>query len=97
MPLVDPEPMASVTQLPGGAKAAPHALGMHRRLDLDETLTALLADGLLSETDAKRVRVDIRTARGRSELHPLVLVANLKLADLRHPDKPLFPARYCLV
>ena len=62
---------------------------MHRRLDLDETLAALLADGLLSEADAKRVRVDIRTARGRSELHPLVLVANLKLADLRHPDKPL--------
>jgi general secretion pathway protein E len=82
--------MASVTQLPGDAKAAaPHALGMHRRLDLDETLTVLLADGLLTEADAKRVRLDIRTARGRSELHPLVLVANLKLADLRHPDKPL--------
>jgi hypothetical protein len=82
--------MASVTQLPGEPKApSVHALGMHRRLDLDETLTTLLADGLLTEADAKRVRLDIRTARGRSELHPLVLVANLKLADLRHPDKPL--------
>ena len=80
----------AATQLPGETKvAAPHALGMHRRLDLDETLTALLADGLLTEADAKRVRLDIRTARGRSELHPLVLVANLKLADLRRPDKPL--------
>jgi general secretion pathway protein E len=31
----------------------------------------------------------VRTARGRLELHPLVLVASLKLNDLRHPDKPL--------
>ncbi|HEU4663014.1 MAG TPA: hypothetical protein VFS55_03165, partial [Dokdonella sp.] len=71
--------MASVTQLPGAPK--PHALGLHRRLDLDETLAALVGDGLLDEADAKRVRADIRTARGRSELHPLVLVSNLKLVD----------------
>ncbi|GAA0712993.1 GspE/PulE family protein [Dokdonella soli] len=80
--------MASVTQPP--ASALPEAtLGRHRRLDLDETLAALLADGVLAEADVKRVRADVRTARGRTELHPLVLVANLKLADARHPDKPL--------
>jgi len=62
---------------------------MHRRLELDETLTALAADGVISEADIKRVRADVRTARGRLELHPLVLVANLKLQDLRNPDKPL--------
>ncbi|HEY0179699.1 MAG TPA: ATPase, T2SS/T4P/T4SS family [Dokdonella sp.] len=65
------------------------ALGQHRRLELDETLAALLADGLVSETDVQRVRADVRTARGRLELHPLVLVANLKLPDRRDPDKPL--------
>ncbi|MFC4818966.1 GspE/PulE family protein [Dokdonella ginsengisoli] len=81
--------MASVTQLPTGANAAANALGLHRRLELDETLAALLADGLLIEADVKRVRADVRTARGRTELHPLTLVANLKLADARHPDKPL--------
>ncbi len=81
--------MASVTQLPTGANAAANALGLHRRLELDETLAALLADGLLTEADVKRVRADVRTARGRTELHPLTLVANLKLADARHPDKPL--------
>lgn len=82
--------MASVTPAPVGAKpdAAP-ALGLHHRLDLDETLAALFADGLLTEPDLKRVRADVRTTRGRAELHPLVLVANLKLADARHPDKPL--------
>ena len=81
--------MASVTQLPTGAKPAANALGLHRRLELDETLAALLADGLLTEDDVKRVRADVRTARGRTELHPLTLVANLKLADARQPDKPL--------
>jgi len=81
--------MASVTQFPANAKPESAALGLHRRLDLDETLAALLADGVLGEAEVKRVRADVRTARGRSELHPLVLVANLKLADGRHPDKPL--------
>ncbi|MFI4969639.1 MAG: GspE/PulE family protein [Lysobacterales bacterium] len=82
--------MASVTQLPAGAKpATAPVLGLHTRLDLDETLAALIADGLISEADGKHVRADVRTARGRTELHPLVLVANLKLADVRHPDKPL--------
>ena len=82
--------MASVTPSPVGTKpdAAP-ALGLHHRLDLDETLATLFADGLLTEPDLKRVRADVRTTRGRAELHPLVLVANLKLADARHPDKPL--------
>jgi general secretion pathway protein E len=82
--------MASVTPSPVGAQPnAAAALGLHRRLDLDETLAVLLADGLLTEPDLKRVRADVRTTRGRTELHPLVLVANLKLADARHPDKPL--------
>jgi len=78
--------MASVPRPPSTTGTE---LGLHRRLDLDETLTALVADGVLSEADVKRVRVDVRTARGRLELHPLVLVASLKLNDLRNPDKPL--------
>ncbi|HEY0231533.1 MAG TPA: ATPase, T2SS/T4P/T4SS family [Dokdonella sp.] len=81
--------MASVTQFPANAKPEGGALGLHRRLDLDETLAALLADGVLAEADVKRVRADVRTTKGRAELHPLVLVANLKLADARQADKPL--------
>ena len=82
--------MASVTQHPATTqKDTPAELGLHRRLDLDETLAALVADGLITEEDVKRVRADVRTARGRTELHPLVLVSNLKLADARKPDKPL--------
>jgi len=73
---------------PLATNAAP-TLGLHRRLDLDETLAALVADGVVTEADARRVRNDVRTARGRTELHPLVLVANLKLPDQRNADKPL--------
>ena len=36
-----------------------------------------------------RVRADARTTRGKLELHPLVLIANLKLADARGSTKPL--------
>ncbi|MEP7043391.1 MAG: GspE/PulE family protein [Dokdonella sp.] len=78
-----------MTQFPANAKPESGGLGLHHRLDLDETLAALLADGLLAEADVKRVRADVRTTRGRAELHPLVLVANLKLADARQVDKPL--------
>ncbi|MCK9539718.1 MAG: GspE/PulE family protein [Dokdonella sp.] len=63
-------------------------LGGHARLDLDATLAALVGDGLLDEEDSRRVRADVRTTRARTELHPLVLVANLKLVDRRN-DKPL--------
>ncbi len=69
--------------------AAAVPLGLHGRLELDEVLLALAADGVLTEADAKRVRNDVRTVRGRAELHPLVLVANLKLPDQRDPGKPL--------
>jgi general secretion pathway protein E len=71
------------------APAGISLLGLHHRVDLDETLAALLADGVLTEADFKRVRADARTTRGKLELHPLVLVANLKLADARNVQKPL--------
>jgi general secretion pathway protein E len=82
--------MASVTEHPTSPRKETTAeFGLHRRLDLDETLAALIADGLMTDADMKRVRADVRTARGRTELHPLVLVSNLKLDDARHPGKPL--------
>ncbi|MCB1569686.1 MAG: hypothetical protein KDI72_01160, partial [Xanthomonadales bacterium] len=64
-----------------GSPAQASQLGLHHRIDLDETLAALLADGVITEPDLRRVRADARTARGKLELHPLILVANLKLED----------------
>ncbi len=80
--------MAGATQLPANAVPAT-TLGLHQRLEFEETLLALVADGVLTDADARRVRADVRTTRGRTELHPLVLVATLKLVDARQPDKPL--------
>jgi general secretion pathway protein E len=81
--------MASANPQPATLQRDSIDLGLHRRLDLDVTLAALAADGVITDDDIKRVRADVRTAKGRMELHPLVLVANLKLADVRHPEKPL--------
>ncbi|HJU39762.1 MAG TPA: GspE/PulE family protein [Tahibacter sp.] len=70
--------------------ASPHRLGMHGRLELDETLAALVQDGLLAADDARRVRADARSGKDKLSLHPLVLVANLKPADQRDAaGKPL--------
>ncbi len=84
--------MATQPMRPKAASGQPAdfvPFGLHHRIDLDETLAALVADGVISEADLKRVRADVRTARGKLELHPFVLIANLKLADARGGGKPL--------
>ena len=82
-------PTDAIAKPAAAATAHGPALGLHHRIDLDETLAALLGDGVISEADMRRVRADVRTARGKLELHPLILVANLKLTDARDPAKPL--------
>ena len=71
------------------ATPVPSQLGAHRRIELDEVVAGLVADGVLTDADARRVRDSVRSVKARLELHPLVLVANLRLADARHPGKPL--------
>ena len=63
--------------------------GANRKLDLESVLRALLEDGLLSNTDAEKVRGDARVARGGLELHPLVVVSNLKLYNQKDPGKTM--------
>ena len=78
-------------------KDGPRAPGFtaNRRLDTDEVLAVLLHEGVLTEADTKRVRNSQRGA-GRSEVHPLVMIANAKLehrAGPRHRDQPRVPDR----
>ncbi len=63
------------------------AFSPNRRLDLDEVLHALLAEGAISDPDLKRVRSS--RGSGRSEVHPLILVANGKLHHLRKPEQAI--------
>lgn len=58
-----------------------------KRLDLDEVLANLLADGIIADEDAKRTRV--ARISSRNDVHPLVMIANAKLNDARQPDKAL--------
>src|SRR5947209_5366471 len=87
--------MATVPQrpVPPPPKKDPPAaeapsLGLHRKLDLDTVLAVLRQDGVLSEADAMKARVDGRSARGKMELHPIALIANQKLTNQRD-GKPL--------
>jgi general secretion pathway protein E len=49
------------------------------RLDFAQVTRALLADGLVTEADKGRIQMSAAGARSASEVHPLVLLANLKL------------------
>ena len=64
-------------------------LGNRGRLQLDDVLAALVVDGYLPAADAKRVRIGTRDGRSTVQLHPLVLIANAKLDNLRDPGRPL--------
>ena len=70
------------------ATKADAELSLHRKLDLETVLGALRRDGLLAEEDVLKVRADVRTSHNKIELHPLALVANLKLTNPRD-KKPL--------
>ncbi|WP_447787154.1 GspE/PulE family protein [Stenotrophomonas bentonitica] len=50
------------------------------RLDFDQVAAAMVADGLVAASDVERIRFSGQGARNASEVHPLVLLANLKLA-----------------
>jgi general secretion pathway protein E len=53
------------------------------RLALEPVLDALVADGLLAAADAERARRGSAQVRSLEAVHPLVLVANLKLPSAR--------------
>jgi len=50
------------------------------RLQFANVVAALLGDGLVAVQDQERIRFSAQGARNASEVHPLVLLANLKLA-----------------
>ena len=69
---------------PGSAPRLPAG-----RLALEPVVDALLADGMVSAADAERARVSARQGRANDAVHPLVLLANLKLAAARTPGAEL--------
>src|SRR3569623_2350182 len=87
-----PAPLERTRGSPSSMAAAPQLsslLGRRGRLGLDDVLAALVVDGYVAAEDAKNVRMGVRAGRSTVELHPLVLIANAKLQNLREPGRPL--------
>ncbi|MGY0633303.1 GspE/PulE family protein [Luteimonas sp. A478] len=59
------------------------------RLELAAVVDALLADGAISPVDAERAKVSARQGRANDAVHPLVFLANLKLAFVPRPGAEL--------
>ncbi len=72
-----PLPTRSTSRLPAG------------RLALEPVLDALVADGLLSAEAAAQARAGSRHVRSLEAVHPLVLLANLKLPSAQRPGTGL--------
>ncbi len=62
---------------------------LNHKLVLSQVVAALTEDGLLTRADGERVLLDARSGAGRLDLHPLVIIANLKPKNAREPDKSL--------
>lgn len=71
-------PQRTFPSSPGSDASIPLPPG---RLMFEQVAAALLADGLVAPQDLERVRFSAHGARNASEVHPLVLLANLKLAS----------------
>jgi len=64
-------------------------LPIGRRLELDRVVLPLIEDGLMLAADAARAKAAMRDARTATDVHPLVLIANLKLPNPQRPGAEL--------
>ncbi len=85
----------STVKLPGAAAkelpmevVAPRFTPNHK-LVLSQVVAALIEDGALTREDGDRVLLDARSGQGRLDLHPLVVIANLKPKNALEPGKTL--------
>ncbi|MDH7452154.1 GspE/PulE family protein [Luteimonas composti] len=76
------EPLAS-RSAPTAARLPPG------RLAIEPVVAALVADGLLAPKEAEHARASARHVRGLDAVHPLVLLANLKLPSAQRPGSEL--------
>ncbi len=80
---MDPRPTAPFASGPDPAPLPPG------RLVFERVAAALVADGMVAEADRERIQFSAGSARNPSEVHPLVLLANLKLHAGRPPTGEL--------
>ena len=80
-------PRAVARELP--TIGIPPRFTANHKLVLSQVVAALIEDGMLTHADGERVLMDARSGAGRLDLHPLVVIANLKPKNAREPDKTL--------
>ena len=80
--------MSKALRVPITETEAPRFTANHKLL-LSQVVAALVEDGMLSRADSERVLVDARSAQGRLDLNPLVVVANLKPKHAKQAGKTL--------
>jgi general secretion pathway protein E len=83
------EPTRRPSPVPVATPKRSSRLPLGRRLELDKVLLPLIEDGLIAVADATRARAAQRDARTATDVHPLVLLANLKLANPQRPGAEL--------
>lgn len=76
---------AGITEF--GQRLPEDVLNSQHRVQLEQVLEWLIAEGVIDEMDARKVRTE-RT-KVRVELHPLVVIVNAKLENKLKPGKPL--------
>ncbi|HET9049180.1 MAG TPA: GspE/PulE family protein [Chiayiivirga sp.] len=59
------------------------------RLELQRVLVALRDDGYIADGDVQRAHLAIREQRAGVDIHPLILIANLKFRNLKRGDREL--------
>ncbi len=60
-----------------------------KRLEIQPVLLALQEDGYIADEDIARAQVAAREQRTGVDIHPLILIANLKLRNRKRPDREL--------
>ena len=60
-----------------------------QRLQIHQVLAALREDGYVTDADVARAERAAREQRAGVDIHPLILIANLKLRNHKRPDREL--------
>ncbi len=60
-----------------------------KRLELQRVLVALREDGHINDEDVTRAQTAMREQRAGVDIHPLILIANLKFRNLKRSDREL--------
>ncbi|MCB1568573.1 MAG: Flp pilus assembly complex ATPase component TadA, partial [Xanthomonadales bacterium] len=78
-----------MSQTTADTRTSGTALPSDKRLEIQRVLAALREDGYISDEDVQRAQTAVREQRAGVDIHPLILIANLKFRNLKRGDREL--------